>query len=433
MKNCFTRLALLLAFPLLSWAQTPSTAASPTSLPCRTCSFTEAIDRRIAAVDPTGDNPLCCNFADLATPLLPIDADSGTQEPASLDPKTLGWSAWTTDYRILHMYLFNSKFEQEHGSFEPRYKKPVRLPSATGRQLFIAGGYDPVLLLEFEGERFRFIILNAEGGENGPVAAGVSHRFYPHPEGDLLVLTNTDGSLGAGGRMGEVTTWLSVVDISHDTWLLDTVVDDFSSYERPTASASGTQEVKRVYQVSNEGRTVLLGAYSFKGSPRQYAKLPPLKLDQPPAKRDLPAGTYHLLDGRYQRVPAQVSRTVTSTSAPAASHRAAVGAAEVNGTFRDAQGHELAILAVGGGKLRVAFRAGSAAAAGWAWLSQGRIQADSALVVPGPSLPCPLALRFVQAGVLQVRERGGNCATGTRSTLMTTIYHKVSSSKPLFQ
>jgi hypothetical protein len=209
MKNCFTLVALLLAFPLLSWAQTPGTAASPTSLPCRTCSFTAAIDQRIAAVDPTGDNPLCCNFADLATPLLPVDADSGTQESAGLAPKTLGWSAWTTDYRILHRYLFNAKFEQEHGNFEPRYKKPVRLPSATGRQLFIAGGYDPVLLLEFEGERFRFLILNAEGGENGPLAAGVSHRFYAQPQGDLLVLTNTDGSLGAGGVMGEVTTWLS--------------------------------------------------------------------------------------------------------------------------------------------------------------------------------------------------------------------------------
>jgi hypothetical protein len=213
MKNCFTRLALLLAFPLLSWAQTPSTAASPTSLPCRTCSFTEAIDRRIAAVDPTGDNPLCCNFAELATPLLPVDAASGESQPANLAPQALGWSAWTTDYRILHMCLFNSKFEQEHGNFEPRYKKPVRLPSATGRQLFIAGGYDPVLLLEFEGERFRFLILNAEGGENGPVAAGVSHRFYSHSQGDLLVLTNTDGSLGAGGMSGEVTTWLSVIDL----------------------------------------------------------------------------------------------------------------------------------------------------------------------------------------------------------------------------
>jgi hypothetical protein len=432
MNNCFTRLALLLTFPLLSWAQTPSTAASPTSLPCRTCSFTEAIDRRIAAVDPTGDNPLCCNFADLATPLLPVDSDSGAQEPASLYPKTLGWSAWTTDYRVLHMYLFNSKFEQEHGSFEPRYKKPVRLPSATGRQLFIAGGYDPVLLLEFEGERFRFIILNAEGGENGPVAAGVSHHFYPHPEGDLLVLTNTDGSLGAGGMSGEVTTWLSVIDISHDKWLLDTVVDDFSAYAQPTASSSGTQEVKRVYQVRDEGRTVHLGAYSFKGSPRQYAKLPPLKLDQPSAKRDLPAGTYHLLDGRYQRVLAPVSRTLVPVSALVAGHRAAVGAAEVNGTFRDVQGHELAILAVGGGKLRVAFRAGSAATTGRAWLSQAVIQADSALIPPGPSLPCPLALRFVQAGVLQVREQRVNCATGTRPTPMTTIYHKVSSSKPLF-
>jgi hypothetical protein len=80
-----------------------------------------------------------------------------------------------------------------------RYKKPVRLPSATGRLLFIAGGYDPVLLLEFEGERLRFLILNADGGANGPLAAGVSNRFYAQPEGNLLVLANTDGSLGAGG------------------------------------------------------------------------------------------------------------------------------------------------------------------------------------------------------------------------------------------
>jgi hypothetical protein len=97
--------------------------------------------------------------------------------------------------------------------------------------------------------------------------------------------------------------------------------------------------------VSDEGRTVHLGTYSFRGSPRQYAKLPPLEGGQPQAKRDLPAGTYHLLAGRYQRVLVPVSSTPVPASAPATGHRAAVGAAEVNGTFRDAQGQDLAILA----------------------------------------------------------------------------------------
>jgi hypothetical protein len=190
--------------------------------------------------------------------------------------------------------------------------------------------------------------------------------------------------------------------------------------------------VKRVYRVSDQGRTVQLGAYSFTGSPRKYAKLPPLKLDQPQAKRDLPAGTYHLLDGRYQRLSTPEGNIPGLAITSSTSHRAAVGATEVTGTFRDATGREVAILAVGGGKLRVAFRPDPAVTSGWTWLSQASIQADSAVIAPGPALSYPLALRFLRPGVLQVRAGSVNGASHTRRPPKATIYHKISSGQPVF-
>lgn len=159
-----------------------------------------------------------------------------------------------------------------------------------------------MLLLEFDADRFRFIVLNLEGGVGGPVASGMAYRYYPHPEGDLLVLTNADGSLGAAGRSGAVTTWLSVFDFGHDRWLLDTVVDVYEAFSEPTAHNDGTERVSRDYQVRDKGRTVLLGPYRRKGSKKTWPKLPLLEGGQPPARFDLPVGNYRVQQGRYQRV-----------------------------------------------------------------------------------------------------------------------------------
>jgi hypothetical protein len=205
------------------------------------------------------------------------------------------------------MYLYDKSIDGQHPAPHSRYERPVRLPHSGGRRLFLAGGFDPVLLLEFAADRFRFIVLNEEGGVGGPVAFGVTYRYYPHPEGDLLVLTNADGSLGAGGRSGAVTTWLSVFDFGHDRWLLDTVVDAYAAISEPTARDDGTQEVTRDYQVRDEGRIVVLGRYHRQGSARTSPTLPLLEFGQPPARFDLPAGTYRVQQGRYQRVTTTTS------------------------------------------------------------------------------------------------------------------------------
>jgi hypothetical protein len=306
MKRCLPSLVLwfLLALPAL--AQRPASAA--TEAP----SFTADVDRRIVAAAPAeGEPPGCCDFWRLAQPLLPPGAREG-EKPGSLRSKAWGWSAWSTDYRLLRAYQYDAALDRRHPGPFPRYKKPVRLPHAGGRLLFLAGGFDPVLLLEVAADRFRFIVLN-EDADGGPGGAGVAYKYYPHPEGDLLVLTNADGSLGAGGTSGAVTTWLSVFDFGQDRWLLDTVVGSYEAAFEPTAHDDGTRDVRRTHQVLDEGRAVVLGPYRRRGNARTWPTLPRLELGQPPARFDLPAGTYRLQHGRYQRV--------TTTTSPGAAPR----------------------------------------------------------------------------------------------------------------
>jgi hypothetical protein len=240
MKPLFTSLGLILLVAFPPPPKLPAYTVEKARLPVTTPSFTADVDRRIVAVAPLeGEPPGCCEFWKLAAPLLPLGAKA-LDEPGSRHSKAWEWSAWSTDYRLLRSYLYAKSLDGQHPIPHSRYEQPVRLPHSGGRRLFLAGGFHPVLLLEFAADRFRFIVLNEEGGVGGPVASGVTYRYYPHPEGDLLVLTNADGSLGAGGRSGAVTTWLSVFDFGHDRWLLDTVVDAYAAISEPTTRDDGT-------------------------------------------------------------------------------------------------------------------------------------------------------------------------------------------------
>ena len=304
MKPLFASLGFMLLAAFSTSAQTPAHTVETTGFPAATPSFTADVDRRIVAAAPVeGEPPGCCEFWNLAAPLLPAGAKS-EEKSGGMQSKAWGWSAWTTDYRLLRGYLYDASLDQQNAAPHSGYKRPARLPHTGGRRLFLAlaGGFNPMLLLEFDADRFRFIVLNVEGGVGGPVASGVAYRYYPHSEGDLLVLTNADGSLGAGGRSGAVTTWLSVFDFGYDRWLLDTVTDVYEAFSEPTAHNDGTQHVFRDYQVQDKGRTVVLGPYRRKGSKKTWPKLPLLEMGQPPAQFDLPVGTYRVQQGRYQRV-----------------------------------------------------------------------------------------------------------------------------------
>lgn len=124
-----------------------------------------------------------------------------------------------------------------------------------------------------------------------------------------------------------------------------------------------------------------------------------------------------------------------------AQHRAAVGAAEVNGTFTRAGGSTFRVLALGGGKLRVAFngiyaytmRDGTPMANTGEAEGIARIQADSAVFhPPGFTKGCRITLLFVRPGQLVVRETGGNCGFGSNVST-TGTYRKTSSRKPGFE
>ncbi|RZL06950.1 MAG: hypothetical protein EOO62_17930 [Hymenobacter sp.] len=294
-----------------------------------------------------------------------------------------------------------------------------RLPDASGRQLFLAGDGPvyPGLLLEFQGPRFRFIMLNYESqGTN-------THHFYHHADCDLLVLTNTDGVTSK--IFNAATTWLSVFDLRTNTWLLDTVVE-----------ADGDEEdnwhTQRRYQVKDAGRTLVLGPYRDGKGRYQAATL--TGKDKPRSNYTLPPGTYSLRAGRYQRATAALPASIRPGGLAPAPRRLAVSVTEVNGTFRDAQGREFALLALGGGKLRVGFRDAGTKTAGvyhaHLFTYDASIAADSAVLPPyaGSTETCSLRLRFERPGTLQVRENGAGCTAEAVGT-----YTKISATKPTFR
>lgn len=381
-----------LFFSLVTGGLLLAFATCAQSQPSHPTSFSPALDRQIAQATATTSGP--------------CDLQQAARGPAG----SATWSAWQTDYCLLAAFLVDPAYPAR-GS----YPVPVRLPGEAGRQLFLAGG-SPAVLLEFEPTRFRFIEL---GTDDFGTAPSVSHRFYPQAGGGLLqIRTSTDGIGKAGGA---TATWLSMLDVAQGKWVLaDLLIGVEEDFSRTTHSS----QVDRAYQVQDAGKTLVLGNYRLNGGAYKYAHLPAAVSRPEEATADWPAGTYRLAAGRYQRAP-------SGAGAPPATkpgRRLAVGAAEVNGTFRDARGHEFKLLAVGAGTVQVAYQphptpAGSQLVP----TGQAVIQADSALYTAQAG-GCPLRFYFVRSGTLLVQAPG--CAAQARAGVAGT-YQKVSSTKPL--
>lgn len=269
---------------LLALLTTTLARAQPAALACHGCAFADDIDARIraAAQGASADSSL----PEELLRLLPPRPAAGNQDQGYVRSKAVGWSAWSRNYQWLSWCLHRP----EPGEAPRPHQRPVRLPTSTGRLLYLSspGGFSyPTILVEFEAGRFRVIVLTTD------LAGEVSHAYYRHPDAELLVLTHTDGYQAPGSFAR--TTWLSVLDLRRDTWLLDTVVE---AGRRLTEDED--QYAQRQYQVRDAGRTLVLGRYrAVYPGPYLYAKLPPLE-DRPQMRLDLPPGTYRLRDGHYQ-------------------------------------------------------------------------------------------------------------------------------------
>ena len=414
MKLLLATLCLLLALGP-AWAQ--PAAPSPA---CHGCAFSDDIDQKIRLCQRLVANGDSCEPYNLrrlvpTQPGVPPLVDDAMASFTT--SKAVRWSAWSSRLEWLSWYLLVPDATKPLTGTAGQYE---RLPEASGRQLFLAGDgpNEPGLLLEFQGPRFRLIMLNCEAQ-----GSSTCHR-YRHPDADLLVFTNTDGLISK--IFNAATTWLSIFDLRTNTWLLDTVVeaDNDNSYYAST---------QRRYQVKDAGRTVTLGPYRYVENHDQAPPFP--KKDEPRSNHALPPGTYHLRAGRYQRAAATAPPAATRPRPAPAPHRLAISAAEVNGTFRDAQGREFALLALGGGKLRVGFCDKSTKTAGvyhtHRFTYDARIAADSAVLQLPPSAgspaACGLRLRFERPGTLQVRETGAGCTAEAMGT-----YRKISAAKPAF-
>ncbi|MDO7885437.1 hypothetical protein [Hymenobacter cheonanensis] len=415
MKFLLATLGLLLA---LSPARAQSSAAAGGPA-CHGCAFSDDIDKTInlcQALVANGDSCEPHNLLRLVPTQPGAPAPPDEAEDSFTTSKAVPWSAWSGHLEWLSWYLPPPNPTKPLAGTAGQY---TRLPNAAGRQLFLAGDgpTEPGLLLEFQGTRFRFILLNYEArGSSEP-------HFYHHADCDLLVLTNTDGVISK--IYNASTTWLSIFDLRSNTWLLDAVVEADGDEDSNWAT-------QRHYQVKDAGRTVVLGPYRDAKGRYQSALL--TGKARPRSNYNLPPGTYQLRDGRYQRAIAQPPVAARPGLAPAP-RRPAVSAAEVNGTFRDAQGRELALLALGGGRLRVGFRDAATNTAGvyhrHTFTYEASIVADSAVLqlppYAGSPASCSLRLHFERPGTLQVHENGAGCTAEAVGT-----YTKISADKPTF-
>ncbi len=131
----------------------------------------------------------------------------------------------------------------------------------------------------------------------------------------------------------------------------------------------------------------------------------------------------------------------------AAQSRKSVSAAEVNGSFkmsftgkyRDFS-NDIKILALGGGKLRVAFDLvyPYTMSNGEIMVNLGQLDetativGDTAIVAPS-DLKCQITIKFVKAGTIKVTQQGSDAECGFGHNVFSQgTYRKVSSKKPTF-
>jgi hypothetical protein len=121
-------------------------------------------------------------------------------------------------------------------------------------------------------------------------------------------------------------------------------------------------------------------------------------------------------------------------------NRKSVSAREVNGTFQAESGNEFKILALGKGKLRVAFAgisqyasaAGMTANVGEAE-GEAKIKGDTVIFAPEEFERCKITIKFLAGNKIEVKQEGdsSDCGFGNR-VFADGIYQKVSNAKPKF-
>ncbi|MEQ1604015.1 MAG: hypothetical protein ABL999_04030 [Pyrinomonadaceae bacterium] len=137
------------------------------------------------------------------------------------------------------------------------------------------------------------------------------------------------------------------------------------------------------------------------------------------------------------------------SGAAAAQSRASVPAAEVNGTFRmnftgkyKGSSNEIKILALGGGKVRVAMELvypykmqnGELMANMGELDGEASISGDTAVYSATEFGKCTITIKFVTPGTIKVAQDGTDADCGFGHNVMATgTYKKVSSKKPTFE
>ena len=131
---------------------------------------------------------------------------------------------------------------------------------------------------------------------------------------------------------------------------------------------------------------------------------------------------------------------VPSFSAPTVTAgERSVPAAEVTGTYRDAEGKsEIRILALGQGKLKVQlalvyeFKSAEGPMANLGDASgEATIETDTAVFVPEEAGDCKITMTFLPNGKLKVEQQGEECGFGHNVRAEGT-FRKVSDRKPKF-
>ena len=140
---------------------------------------------------------------------------------------------------------------------------------------------------------------------------------------------------------------------------------------------------------------------------------------------------------------------VFAVGAAAQTSRQAVGAAEVNGTFEDVLrgvknekfSNELKILALGKGKIKIAFDltypfvdgTGEASANVGTLEGTADINGDTAVYTSDEFGQCKITIKFVKPGTVKVTQEGADyeCGFGNNVTADGT-YKKTSAKKPTF-
>lgn len=132
-----------------------------------------------------------------------------------------------------------------------------------------------------------------------------------------------------------------------------------------------------------------------------------------------------------------------------AQNRKSVGAAEVNGTFRSyfsgkfkSSYNEVRILALGSGKLRVAFEltypfidgTGGLMANEGAADGTATIEGDTAIFSPDENGECKITIKFVRRGTIEVAQLGTDSECGFGFNVNADgAYIKLSNAKPKFE